>query len=152
MKGKKAAQTRIGTTKKNEDQVARAFNQALQATQAVRAMATLLEHERMRYVGLQEEIEAAFGGRVFLSDEPPTSVKNIRRFRTYLDMRKSATTIIVKLIDELIHVQTIDPNHPPEVLQLARHLHSRAHNVKGPFDATSAGDAFSKTSHRAKVH
>jgi hypothetical protein len=127
----------------------------MEALRAMRAMAPLLEQELRQYVTLHEKIKAAFGGNPFLPDEPPTSVKNIRRFRTYLDMRKSATTIIVKLIDELIHVQTIDPNHPPEVLQLARHLRASAHGVKGSFDPNSAVKASStarKTSVRAKGH
>jgi hypothetical protein len=112
MKSKRAAQTKVDTTKENQDQLAKAFNQALKAAQAVRAMAPLLQHELMRCMRLQGKIEAAFGGKVFPSDEPPTSVKNIRRFRAYIGMRKSATTIVVNLSHELMRVHRIDPNHP----------------------------------------
>jgi hypothetical protein len=81
MKTKKAAKTKIDANKENEDQLARAFKQVLEEAQSVRAMAPFLERELMRYVRLQEIIEAAFGGKLFLPDEPPTSVENMRRFR-----------------------------------------------------------------------
>lgn len=182
MKSNKAAQTKINATKENEDQLAKALKQALEAAQAVRAMAPLLEQELMRYVRLQEKIEAVFGGKLFLPDEPPTSVENIRRFRTYVGMRESVTTIIVKVTHELMRVHGVDPNHPhdtwklpmfaggigaagapagvppqqtPEVLRLARHLRAGAHRIKGPFDANSAAKAFintRKTSNGTKVH
>jgi hypothetical protein len=118
MKSKKAAQTKIDATRGNEDQLARAFKQALEAAQAVRAMAPLLEQELMRYVKLQEKIEAAFGGKLFLPDQPPTSVENMRRFRAYVGMRKSVTMIIVKLIHELMRVHGVDPNHPHDMWEL----------------------------------
>ena len=72
MKTGKAAKTKIDATKENEGQLARAFKQVLEEAQAVRAMAPLLEQELIRYVRLQETIEAAFGGKLFLPDEPPT--------------------------------------------------------------------------------
>lgn len=118
MKSKKGARTKIDATKENEDQLAKAFNQALEAAQAVRAMAPLLEQELMRYVRVQEKIEAAFGGKLFLPDEPPTSVENMRRFRAWVGMRKSVTTIIVKLTHELMRVHGVDPNHPHEMWEL----------------------------------
>ena len=61
---------------------------------------------------LQKEIKAEFGGKLFLADGPPTSVENIRRFRTYIRMRGSATTIIVNLIHELMRVHGFCPDHP----------------------------------------
>jgi len=112
MKSKKAEHAKIDTIKVNESQLDRAFKRALKAVQAVSATAPSLEQELMRYVKLQKEIKAEFGGKLFLADGPPTSVENIRRFRTYIRMRGSATTIIVNLIHELMRVHGICPDHP----------------------------------------
>jgi hypothetical protein len=98
MKGKDA---KIDAATKNKERLARSAKQALEAVQAVRAMAALSEQELMRYVRLQEKIKAASGGKLFLPDQPPTSMQNMRRFRAYVGMQKSGTTIIVKLIHNL---------------------------------------------------
>jgi hypothetical protein len=118
MRRKKAARPKIETTKGNEDQPDRAFQRALAAVKAVRAMAPLLEQELRQYVTLQEKIKAAFGGNPFLPDEPPTSTKNMRRFRAYIGMRKSATMMIVKVTNELMRAHGVDPNHPHEMWEL----------------------------------
>jgi hypothetical protein len=74
MKRKKAAHAKVDTSQEDQDPLARAFKRALKATQAVSATAPLLEQELMRYVRLQKEIKAEFGGKLFLADGPPTSV------------------------------------------------------------------------------
>ena len=117
---KKAARTKIDAAKENGVQLARAFKRALKGAQAVSETVPLLEQELMRYVKLQEEIKAEFGGKLFLADEPPTSVENIRRFRTYFRMRRSATMIIIKLIHEVMRAHGVCPNHPRLMCELHR--------------------------------
>jgi hypothetical protein len=118
MKGKKAVRLKIDTAEENKDQLARAFKPALEAVKAVRAMAPLLEQELRKYVALQEKIKAAFGGNPFLPDEPPTSAENMRRFRAYIGMRKSATMTIVKVTHELMRAHGVDPKHPHDMWEL----------------------------------
>lgn len=72
----------------------------------------------MRYVRLQDIIEEAFGSKLFLPDEPPTSVENMRSFRAYVGMREWVTTIIVKVTHELMRVYGVDPNHPHDMWKL----------------------------------
>jgi hypothetical protein len=71
-------------------------------------MAPLLEEELRQYVALREKIKASFGGNPFLPDEPPTSAENMRRFRAYIGMRKSATMMIVKVTHELMRARGVD--------------------------------------------
>jgi hypothetical protein len=118
MKSKRAAQTKIDTTKGNKDQPARAFKRALEAVKAMRAMAPLLEQELRQYVTLQEKIKAAFGCNPFLPDEPPTSAENMRRFRAYIGMRKSATMMMLKVTREVMRAHGVDPNHPCDMWQV----------------------------------
>jgi hypothetical protein len=118
MRRKKAARPKVDTTKGNKDQPARAFKRALEAVKAMRVMAPLLEQELRQYVTLQEKIKSAFGGNPFLPDEPPTSAVNMRRFRAYIGMRKSATMMIVKVTNELMRAHGVDPNHPHDMWEL----------------------------------
>jgi hypothetical protein len=109
---------KIDTASENKDQLAEAFKRALEAAKAMRAMAPLLEQDLRRYAKFQKKIKAAFGGNPFLRDEPPTSAKNMRRFRAYIGMRKSATMMIVKVTRELMRAYGVDPNHPHDMREL----------------------------------
>jgi hypothetical protein len=120
MKSKKAAYAKGDTTKVSEHQLVRAFKRALKGAQAVSETVPLLEQELMRYAKLQEEIKVEFGGKLFLADGPPTSVENIRRFRAYFRMRRSATTIIIKLIHEVMRAHGVCPDHPRLMCELQR--------------------------------
>jgi len=118
MRKKKAARPKIDTTKRNKYQPARAFKRALEAVKAMRAMAPFLEQELRQYVTWKKKIKAAFGGNPFLTDEPPTSAENMRRFRAYIGMRKSATMMVVKVTHELMRAHGVDPNHPHDMWEL----------------------------------
>lgn len=118
MKSKKAAQTKIDAVTKNKQWLARTVKQVLEAAQARGASVPLLERAWVRYELQQKHVDATFSGHLFLSDEPPTSPKNLRRFKTNVEMLRSLTKLKINLIHELMRAHGVDPNHPNEMCGL----------------------------------
>lgn len=67
---------------------------------------------------LQETVHAAFGGELFLPDEPPTSPRNRQRFNVYLEMVQSITKLKFNLIHEFMNVNAVDSSDPHQMCNL----------------------------------
>jgi len=64
-----------------------------------------------------EKIDQIFAGQPFFPDEPPTSLKNRRRFREFWDAHGVVEKRKVQLVHELMRTRGIDPNHPEQMWQ-----------------------------------
>jgi hypothetical protein len=104
----------------------------LDTAEAMRQIAQSLEQVIEKYIRLQQEIDAAFGGKLFLRDQPPTSVENMRRFRAHIGMQKSVSTIIVKLTHEQMRVHGVDPNHPQLMRETVESPEGSGAGAQGP--------------------
>ena len=85
---------------------------------AIKACAPFLIQEMLQYTKLQEKVHQVFGGEPFL-DEAPTSKPNVHRFRTYMHMLGKITGLKVRLVQEWMRVNGIDPRNPHEMWDMA---------------------------------
>jgi hypothetical protein len=121
----------------------------------------------LRFVRLQEQVDAAFGGQPFLPDVSPTSAKSIQRYNAYFKMQKATTKVIVNLVHELIRTREAELDNPyplvPEVkgrqvpqpvsedaLLLAQHLTEHAHTFKKPLPPLVESDSGPKDKNESK--
>jgi len=127
MKGKTRRSTpprkiQIDAATKTRERLARTVKQALQAAQARGTSAPLLERAWVRYQQQQKQVDATFSGQLFLPNGPPTSSKNLRRFKKNVEMLRSLTKLKINLIHEVMRAHGVDPNHPNKMRELPMFL------------------------------
>lgn len=155
-------------TKVNPSPAAEVPSLHSQAAGVLRTAVPHLEKGVLRFVRLQEQVDAAFGGQLFLPDASPTSAKNIRRYNTYFKMQKAPTKVIVDLVHQLIRIRQVELDNPfplppgakgPEVRQrvftedallLAEHLTQHAHTFKKPLPPFVESDCGNKDKDESK--
>lgn len=92
----------------------KAIERQSDSMEAIKACAPFLVQEMLQYTRLTEKINSVFGNEPFL-DEAPTSRNNKIRFRTYMNMLGKVTGMKMRLIQEWMRVNGIDPRNPHEM-------------------------------------
>jgi hypothetical protein len=155
-------------TKVNPSPAAEVPSLHSQAARVLRTAVPHLEKAVLRFVRLQEQVDAAFGGQPFLPDASPISSKNIQRYNAYFRMLRVPTRLMTDLIDELLRIRAVEPDTPyplapgaigPEVRQrvftedallLAEHLTQHAHTFKKPLPPFVESDCGNKSENESK--
>ncbi len=97
----------------------KAIESTVDSTEAIKACAPFLIQEMLQYEKLREKINNVFGNEPFFRDEAPTSNSNKKRFRTYMSMLTKVTGMKVRLIQEWMRINGIDPRNPHEMWDMA---------------------------------
>lgn len=97
--------------------MAQAIAEKLVGWDAVRSCAPYLLADMARYTRLGDQVEAAFGGRLFDKGKPPHHPDNVARFYDYFDMLKAVTSMKQRLIREWMRIHGIDLRNPAQIVQ-----------------------------------
>lgn len=145
--------------------VAKAIKRKQQQQDAVRSSAAYLVQELAWYTRASEQVDAAYGGQLFLQQESGDSPANVARFKKYFGMRKAITKGKVELLLNYWLAFAFDPKNPTvltqintqvnngqmipdlpalnnkemEVLKLAKHLQAHAANFEMPLPQLTDG-------------
>jgi len=88
-------------------------------SKALQELVPFLVMDLARCQTLQAKLDKAFGGQLFLPNEPPTSRKNRQRVDLYFRMHWAIIDLKIRLSDECMRLHGVDPNKPQQMWETA---------------------------------
>lgn len=97
----------------------KAISEVVESSEAIKATAPFIIQQMKRFMRMQDKIDEAFAGELFLKEELPDKPKNKNRFRTYMKMQSAVVHELTKLWREWMRIHGVNPNDPQQMFNPA---------------------------------